>query len=122
MSRATGRNASRAGSCPEWREVGAPAQRALSCPLRPGCCYRAVVAECALIIRECAPVGGAIIAECAPATGVVVAPSCLAYRAATPNHPNPPQRAYGALPHIFRVHCATPLLFPVFTRRLLSMM
>jgi hypothetical protein len=49
--------------------------------------YRAVVAKCALIIRECAPDGAGIIAECAPATGAAIAPAYIAYRAATLTQP-----------------------------------
>jgi hypothetical protein len=49
----------------------------------PRASYRAVVTECALIIRECAPARVAVITQCAPATCVVIAPRQLAYRAAT---------------------------------------
>ena len=59
------------------------ARRVLSYTMRLGRCYRAVVTECALIIRACAPEGAGIITECAPAPGAVITPSRLAYRAVT---------------------------------------
>jgi len=52
----------------------------------PRASYRAVVAECAPIIGQCAPARVAISTQCAPATCVVIAPSQLAYRAATSRH------------------------------------
>jgi hypothetical protein len=55
----------------------------------PRASYRAVVAECVLMIRECAPARVAVITQCAPATCVVIAPSQLAYRAATHSAPSP---------------------------------
>ena len=63
------------GARPPHRRVGAGLLLHGECyPARgaQGRCYRAVVAECALIIQECAP-----------ATCAVIAPSQLAYRAVT---------------------------------------
>jgi hypothetical protein len=45
--------------------------------------YRAVVAQCAPILYQCAPDGVVIIAACAPASRVVITPARVAYRAAT---------------------------------------
>jgi len=49
----------------------------------PRASYRAVVAECAPIIGQCAPARVAISTQCAPATCVVIAPRQLAYQAVT---------------------------------------
>jgi len=58
-------------------------RKSLSATMGPRAGYRAVVAECALIIYKCAPARVAVIAQCAPTTCVVIAPSYVAYRAAT---------------------------------------
>src|SRR5207302_789234 len=92
--------------------VWPPVQRILSVLRRPPGCYRAVVAQCALIISDCAPGGVLIITECALATGVVIAPSHLAYRAATtrrrlrhPTHDGAAPATLKAAPEVCRDLC-----------------